>query len=56
MVLDDVVEPPKTEVSSENRESLGPFSVEGLFLSNDGLVGSSDEVDGLEGGEGGAAP
>jgi len=63
MVLD--VEPPKTEVSSENRDSLGPFSVEGLFLSYEGLVGSSDgrgfsgvrdDVEGREGGEGGAAP
>lgn len=67
MVLDDPAEGLVEEVSSEKREVyLGPRSVDGLFGSRDGrpvsvamcdLSGvARDDVEGREGGDGGAAP
>jgi hypothetical protein len=65
IVLDDAAEGEDGRLrSSENRDVLGPCSVDGLPGSSEGLLGSKDrvfsgrieDVEGLEGGEGGAAP
>lgn len=67
MVLaDDAPEGEDIDVSSEKRDTLGPWSGEVLLLSYEGLMGSlggfdgvssalvKEDVEGREGGEGGA--